>query len=378
MSPEEAVEEAEQRVQSSDITHKQAANQIGISARTWRKWRNGSPPSGEHLALLKEWLESNKPYDGPDALSEHGVGGYGRPRPPEDDAPDPNISGSKAGTEHLSHEEVVERQRKIYARKREKNQAKKSQTVRFDYGPICLAFQGDEHYGNSGCDIDHALEDAHLIADTPGMFAIKMGDIVDNFIVGYLLGENAKQSLAIESQWECAKRHLDILSNNVIAVVGGNHGGWTHALSYIDPVRQITPDDVLYDPDEITFRLKVGTSSKKVFLRHKFSKGHSQWNETHALEKAAKFTHPGYDIYAAAHTHSGLHLKQFAKRGTDDYAVAIQTDTYKKYDDYGDEQGYSAYPKEDVAGALIVHEDGETIPMKSLETASRYMQKFYD
>jgi len=394
MEPSELVARAEEIVdERADLTHKGFASQVGVSARTWREWRSddGSMPSAEGARSLMKWIEKQEggdAYGGPSdaerdpqtvAAEDFGVGGYGRPEPPsEEDEPAPNahITGHVAGRKDLDPEQVVERQRDLYARKRKKERAKQSQTIRFDYGPVCLAFQGDEHYGNSGCDIDHALEDAKIIAETPGMYAIKMGDLIDNFLVSYLMGENAKPSLSIKEQWECAKHQLNMMSGSVIGVVGGNHTGWSRSMTHLDPVRDIAPDEVLYDPHELQFRLKVGRASKDVFLRHKFSKGHSQWNETHALEKAAKFSHPGHDIYAAAHIHSGLHLKMFAKRGGG-YGVAVQTDTYKKFDDYGDKQGYSEYPKEDVAGALVIHEDGEMVPMKSLERAASYMDKFY-
>lgn len=395
MEPSKLVARAEGIVDGRpDFGHKDFADEIGVAPRTWRRWRSGDrTPSGDKLCSLKEWLEdqTGESYSGPadaerdpqavaaEEMQEYGTGGYGRPESPsEKDEPAPNahITGHVAGRKDLDPEQVVERQRDLYARKRKKERAKQSQTIRFDYGPVCLAFQGDEHYGNSGCDIDHALEDAKIIAETPGMYAIKMGDLIDNFLIGYLQGENAKQSLSIEEQWECAKHQLRMMSGSVIGVVGGNHTGWSRSMTHLDPVRDIAPDEVLYDPHELQFRLKVGRASKDVFLRHKFSKGHSQWNETHALEKAAKFSHPGHDIYAAAHIHSGLHLKMFAKRGGG-YGVAVQTDTYKKFDDYGDKQGYSEYPKEDVAGALVIHEDGEMVPMKSLERAASYMDKFY-
>jgi len=74
--------------------------------------------------------------------------------------------------------------------------------------------------------------------------------------------------------------------------------------------------------------------------------------------------------------HSGLHLKVFAKRGGG-YGAAVQTDSYKKFDEYGDRQGYSDYPKEEVAGALTIHEDGTLVPHMSLDRASDYMAKFY-
>lgn len=388
----EQIKDAEEVVDGSDATHKQVAGVIDMTSRNYRKWRaaelkdkyKSHKDDEKRLKALIQWMQARQSV--PDSsgsdqeAKSFGVGGYGRPVPPSDGddetPPDAHVSGHTAGHSSLDPEAVVERQRELHARRRQKERSKQSQTVRFDYGPIALAFQGDEHYGNSGCDIDHALEDAKIIAETPGMYAIKMGDIIDNFIIAYLQSQNAKPSLSVREQWECAKYQLDLMSGSVIGVVGGNHTAWSRALTHLDPVRDITPDNVLYDPNELQFRVKVGRAAKDVFIRHKFSKGHSQWNSTHALEKAASFTHPGHDIYAAAHQHSGLHLKLFANRGGG-YSAAIQTDTYKRYDDYGDEQGYSSYSKDDVAGALVLHEDGEIVPMKSLQRASAYMDKFY-
>lgn len=355
------------------------------------------PNDKEKKYRLRQWLQENQTdtYSGPadaerdpqevtrETLEVRHPADKMRSGPPKtehnnEDPPNPHITGRVAGRQNEDRSDVVSRQRDLYARRREKERARRRQVVRFDYGPVCLAFQGDEHYGNSGCDIDHALRDAELIASTPGMYAVKLGDFVDNFIVNYLEGKNAKPSLAIEEQWMCAQEHLDILSGHSIAVVGGNHDGWSRLETHLDPLRRMVGDGVLYDADQIEFTLKIGSQvSKDVFLRHQYSKGHSQWNETHELERAAKFDHPGRDIYASAHDHSGLHMKVFAMK-SGGYCAAIKTGTYKKFDDYAQRKGYPQYENEEVAGALTIHEDGTMVPHHSLKRASEYMQKFYE
>jgi predicted phosphodiesterase len=395
----ELILEAASVAEKTDHTHVEVAEAIGMDRNHHRRWRNrdlrqeggyqAHEKDEERIRSLTSWLQSapdadslEQAYGGPadakqdpqvvasEEIGGYGTGNYGHPEPPE-----PKVSGHTAGKD-MDREEIVGRQRDLYERRRRKERSKQRRCARFEYGPITLAFQGDEHYGASGCDVDHALRDAEVIAQTPGMYAVKVGDFVDNFITAYLEGKNAKTSVQVEEQWECARHHLDILSGSVLAVVAGNHDNWTRLLTHLDPVREMLGDRVLYDPNEVTFRVKVGHAEKEVFLRHGYSKGHSQWNETHQLEKAAKFTHPGHDIYVSGHTHSGLHLKVFAKRGGG-YGAAVQTDSYKKFDEYGDRQGYSDYPKEEVAGALTIHEDGTLVPHMSLDRASDYMTKFY-
>lgn len=74
MEPSELVARAAGIVDGRpDLTHKGFAEEVGISTRSWRRWRRGSrTPSGESLRSLTEWVEGHteEAYGGPSDAEE--------------------------------------------------------------------------------------------------------------------------------------------------------------------------------------------------------------------------------------------------------------------------------------------------------------------
>jgi hypothetical protein len=153
-----------------DLTHKAFAEEVGISARTWRGWRGDtdSTPSPVKLRSLREWIESQKggdAYGGPadaerdpqsvaaEDMQEYGTGDYGRPEPPE-----PDVNGATAGTD-FDPEQAIQEQARRFKQKHRRAQKKRRQTIRFDTGPIMIAFVGDQHLGNAGTDVERVFEE---------------------------------------------------------------------------------------------------------------------------------------------------------------------------------------------------------------------------
>lgn len=55
--------------------------------------------------------------------------------------------------------------------------------------------------------------------------------------------------------------------------------------------------------------------------------------------------------------------------------VAIQNSIQhrQKYDNYAERKGYGQYPKEEVAGSLAIHEDGNMVAFNALSRTADYM-----
>lgn len=383
MEPSELVARAEEIVDGrSDLSHRDFADELGVDPRTWRRWRSGDrTPGAESLSSLTQWVEENQQgYSGPadakrdpqavatEDIQEYGTGDYGRPEPPE-----PDVNGATARTD-FDPEQAIQEQARRFKQKHRRAQKKRRQTIRFDTEPIMLAFVGDQHLGNAGTDVERVFEEQKTIIQTPGAYAWIMGDVVDNFIVGRLQEKNMKPAAPIWEQWQLAKEYLDRWGDRIVAFVGGNHGAWTMQQTQIDYRRDVCPDGVLFDGDDVQAEVSVGSASYDVWARHKW-KGNSIYNQTHGQERAARFNDPNYDLYVGAHTHEGALYREMIHEGQ--RKAAVQIGSYKVHDDYAQASGF---PPSDMstACAVILHDDGSMHGMADLDAAKRYMSAIYN
>lgn len=292
-------------------------------------------------------------------------------RPPSDWEDSPDINGSTAQT-NFDVDRAIEEQARRFRDKHRRAQKKRQQTIRFDTGPICIVFLGDQHIGNAGCDIKRVFDEQRKVLQMPRTYCWQMGDLVDNFIVGRLKEQNMKPSAPVWEQWMTAKKYLDKWwgHQKIVAYVGGNHGAWTAKTSGgIDYRRDVCPDGILFDGDDIKATVSVGSAKYKVWARHKW-KGSSIYNQTHGQERAARFSDPNYDLYVGAHTHVGALYREMVHEGK--RKAAVQVGTYKVHDDY---QRMAGFPEHDhsTACAVILHDDGSMHGMADLDAAKRYM-----
>jgi hypothetical protein len=385
MDSQDWIDRAVDVVDSSDLTHKEAAEGIGIGTRTWRRWRNGQrSPTKRTLRSLKRWVQEQTEHEGysgpadaeedPQAVAaqemqDYGTGDYGRPEPPSD----PDINGATGDTD-FDPEQAIEEQARRFRQKHRRAQKKKRQTIRFDTGPVMIAMMGDQHIGNAGTDVKRIFDEQQTVLNTPGAYCWQMGDIVDNFIVGRLKEQNMKPSAPVWEQWQLAQEYFNRWGDRIVAFCGGNHGAWTMSESQVDYRRDVCPGGILYDGDDIRATVSVGSAEYDIWARHKWS-GSSIYNPTHGMERAMRFNDPDNDIYVGAHTHEGSMFREVIHEGK--RKAAIQIGSYKIHDDYAREQGF---PPSDgsTACALILHDDGSFHGMADLDAAKRYMQALYN
>mgnify|MGYP000040442334 CR=1 FL=1 len=390
----EAILQASDLVAQTEHTHREVAEAMGLDPRTHRRWRKrdlkpeqdyqGHKRDQDRLCSLQDWIdtahskeEPGQGYSGPadaerdphavtaEEIKDYGVGGYGAPVTPE-------VNGATAETSFDPQKAIKEQDRR-FKQKHRRAEKKRSQTIRFDTGPVMLAFLGDQHIGNAGTNIRRVFEEQQTIKRTPGAYAWIMGDVVDNFIVGRLQEQNMKPAAPIWEQWQLAKEYLERWEDRIVAYVGGNHGAWTMSQTQIDYRRDICPDGVLYDGDDVQADVSVGSATYSVWARHKW-RGNSIYNQTHGQERAARFNDPNHDIYVGAHTHEGALYREMIHEGQ--RKAAVQIGTYKVHDDYARAQGF---PESDMstACAVILHDDGSMHGMADLTAAKRYMQALY-
>ncbi|HQX85044.1 MAG TPA: hypothetical protein PKV23_06110, partial [Aestuariivirga sp.] len=70
--------------------------------------------------------------------------------------------------------------------------------------PIGVCFMGDPHIDNNGCNWPLLRRDIKVLEETPGMYAVNIGDLTDNW-VGRLVRLYADQEMSKKQAWKLAK-----------------------------------------------------------------------------------------------------------------------------------------------------------------------------
>ena len=291
--------------------------------------------------------------------------------------PDCVATGIKPGDTLPDEDEVYRRACEEWNKTRRWIEKGQSQELEFSHGPVALAFVADAHCGASGVDYPRLFAEAELIRETPGMYAGTVGDLVDSFIVSArFVRLRIGMRLSVPDEWALARRYLRVLGPKLKISVTGNHDDWMLALSGInyfdDVLREVAPE-CLHAVAEARLTVKVGSVSWPGRIRHKW-RGSSIYNETHGIERAAKWDQD-FEWAVGAHTHRGGVCRSFTHAGQG--ALGIMCGTYKRVDDFAIQGGF---PKSGNSTAVAIVFDDETESMtgfSSLEACAKYMGALY-
>jgi UDP-2,3-diacylglucosamine pyrophosphatase LpxH len=279
------------------------------------------------------------------------------------------ITGSSLDVPEGEHAEIWRRALMYTERQHQVEERRANQRVVFDSGPLLLAFVGDLHLGSMGTDYMWLHQDLTLLESLAEqgvqVGVILVGDLIDNFIIGRLQDlRKLEAPFTTIEEWGLVDIVLERLAPFLIASCAGNHDNWTFATSGVDYLAErhkaLTPG-ILYDRDELLFVLQVGDAEWRVMVRHRW-RGGSQWNATHAIEKAAKFGSE-FDIGIAGHTHRGALAREFNNGGQLGYAVLVGS--YKREDSYARKLGLPQ-PPGGVAVGMLLDDDGRAMASSDL------------
>ena len=298
--------------------------------------------------------------------------------PSSDTIPSPRIEGATiAEGDDVNEDEVWRLALQKAAKRRQVEERKQDGIVEFDRGPVCLVMMADQHAGNTGTDYARIDNDTQLVLDTPGMYVMQVGDVLDNFIIGRLKDIRLGTSFTIGEEWVLAKRVLRLLAPKLLVSISGNHDLWTYALTGIDYLKEIHKQlspDILYEKWDSSFILSVEGNEYTVRARHSW-RGNSQYNDTHGIERAAKFDKgKHFDIGIGAHTHASGLYRQFNNGGRTGHAILCGS--YKTFDTYAERMGFPM-ANESAAIAMVFTAEG-CWGTNDLEIAADYMRTMYD
>jgi hypothetical protein len=186
-------------------------------------------------------------------------------------------------------EEFLARFLSVARRSVAKAEAKKYATIRIASDvPIALCLSSDWHVSPKGTDIDGLLQMADFVAQTPGMYAVGVGDLFDNPIKHR---GGSVQGIADEL------RMLDIIverfRGKLMGTTSGNHDDWSKVFSGQDALLALAKRHrIHYVENEIIWTIEIVnphdveevTATYTIATRHKY-RLHSNHNLTHACKR---------------------------------------------------------------------------------------------
>jgi hypothetical protein len=167
--------------------------------------------------------------------------------------------------------------------------------------PFAVAFFGDPHLDNKGCDIKRLLADLELVRASR-IRSINIGDIVDNFHKTGKLGTKAARNKMTPKEALAAAKWFVTEGAPWDAHLIGNHCAWAEEefAALLKGWAAVTGAKVHEWEAEIIYQWDDGQFI--VNVAHDF-KGHSQFNPVHGHIKRA-LEDGRADLYVAGHRHN--------------------------------------------------------------------------
>jgi len=280
------------------------------------------------------------------------------------------VTGPLAGHQ-MDESEVYERAVREYSRTHAREATRLQARIKVDHPYTFLAFVGDQHLGDAGTDVARCFSEAELIAATPNMYIVTVGDMLNQFVIGKLRQARDSARISIPDEWALVRQYLKVIAPRLVASVGGNHDYWAAQLIGIDYFQDVLASlapKALYDSHDLGVTLEVGGHDFAGRIRHIW-RGKSIYNITHGIERAAKWDQD-FRWAVGGHTHESGLVRGFNLAGQT--GVAAMVGSYKRVDPYAKMIGF---PKANQSTAVVLYFDGVTGTVQGfdhLPTAVRF------
>jgi len=234
-------------------------------------------------------------------------------------------------------EELIDRMSADFERRKTAEDARKWFDVKVNIpGPIGIAWLGDPHVDDDGCNWPLLRHDIDIIKHTYGMFGANIGDSENNW-AGRLAHLYSQQSTSRETAKQLVEWLFSQSGVEWIVLLLGNHDAWN---GNADALSRIERGGSPLADWSAQFKLRFPNGrSGRVWASHDFP-GHSQWNPLHGAQKAAKFTGLA-DLYICGHKHNWSLFQGEDEHRGDVYWLA-RARGYKHMDEYGHHLGFGS------------------------------------
>lgn len=216
-------------------------------------------------------------------------------------------------------------------------------TVAFDDpAPVALCFISDQHIRESGpVEMRRMREDAELIRDTEGAYAVLGGDGVDNAIKHLTMMAHGGSRPSRE--WVMFEHYLGFFgpadNSKVLAAVSGNHDDWTQDKAGVNVLERLYRQRRLaFAPDEATIAVQHHGRETVIKIRHQY-RFNSAFNPTHSIKRLWEMGDTDFDVGVLCHLHEPA-FEWFAKHGK--RRLAMRPGSYQYTSAYSRQRGYNS------------------------------------
>lgn len=275
-------------------------------------------------------------------------------------------------------EALIERACRANERYAAYHQARNIVTVRIKTpGPFGVVGLPDNHLNNRGTQLRLAFQHADTIARHPALYAVAVGDWLDNFIVGRLERERRKDIMSHDDSWRLLEHYVSVLMPKIVAAISGNHMDWTAQMGGVDVMKRLFKEaglGAVFDNDEIRVRLVTPDGAEFVHkARHKY-RGHSKYNQVHGILVDMLENWQGEDVFWGGHIHTAGHLSIQKKWAGESRAVhGVQLAAYKTIDGYSRQEGFRENVPFLVPMVVHVPDGGRTVFFEDMADGIRYL-----
>lgn len=202
--------------------------------------------------------------------------------------------------------------------------------------PIGVCLMGDPHIDNNGCNWPLLREHIRILEETPGMYAVGIGDLTDNWI-GRLTRLYADQEMSKKQAWKLVKYLLKETKIRWLCHILGNHDAWGDGPYLIKANAQpIVPVEDWQSRFQLVF---PNGQRVRIHAAHDFP-GSSIWNKMHGPQKASMLLEQA-DIFACGHKHEWA-CNESENANRDFVYWLVRSRGYKFIDSYADQLGYGS------------------------------------
>ena len=205
-----------------------------------------------------------------------------------------------------------------------------------DSKPVGLMVFGDPHLDNPGTHIEEFVDHLYLAKDTPGVYAVNLGDVTDNW-TGKLMAKYQDHVVSRGDAMEATRHIMNDFGVHWLLWLIGNHDVWEsgqHILEGLNSKNTL----MRYWDAKVNFNFP-GEQVIKVHAAHSF-KGTSMYSPTYGAAKHATLAQDA-DLWICGHFHeSGIQV--FEARHSNKIFTLGQASGYKKIDNYARAGGFGS------------------------------------
>ena len=253
-----------------------------------------------------------------------------------DAAPKPRFDPPTIPADDVPVEQLIEQLSDRFARRAENAAAKRwMRYALHDAGPYLLAFVGDPHLDDNGCNWPLLRRDVDLMR-TPHVHGVMLGDVTNNWS-GKLQRLYAHQDVTRDRAWKLAEWYFATVP--WLLLLKGNHDIWSQSHGQGDPLDWMARGAAGLEDWSARFEVAAGEHVVRIWASHDF-KGQSMYNPLHGPMRAQRFSAGEADILAAGHQHHWeIFSGEDADKGSKPHWL-IRARGYKYLDPHADRHQY--------------------------------------